>query len=187
MKNKLFKVLVILIFSFSSTGCLVRTYTTTKERVDQDISGNQGCLQGECPSLERKEKSSTREIAVMEIELKSPMKFGFGKGKPKVPKEKTQDKDTDGNLGYLTGTPDESLEKDIVQRGQVEDKLFLEEAGGQQSFTEYKIKNGDTLQKISKKFYGTYSKWMQIYNANKDKIKDPDNISPGEILNIPQE
>lgn len=178
MGKRIFKVTFILILSLSLTGCFVRTYTITKERVDQDISGNRGCLQGDCSYIEKEEvKSSTREIAVMEIEFSSPVKFGFGKGEPKAPpKEKT--KDIEGNLGYLAGGPDESLQEDI---------LPLTEAEKEPSFTEYKVKRGDTLQKISKKFYGTYSKWMKIYNANKDKIKSPNDISRGQILNIPEE
>jgi nucleoid-associated protein YgaU len=41
---------------------------------------------------------------------------------------------------------------------------------------EYVIQDGDTLQKISMKFYGTHGKWMNIYDANKDVLKDPNRI-----------
>ncbi|MCX7662077.1 MAG: LysM peptidoglycan-binding domain-containing protein, partial [Candidatus Omnitrophica bacterium] len=46
---------------------------------------------------------------------------------------------------------------------------------------------GDTLQKISLKFYGTTKKWKRIFNANKDIIKSPDKIYPGQVINIPLE
>lgn len=39
------------------------------------------------------------------------------------------------------------------------------------SATSYTIKKGDTLWKISRKFYGKGSKWRTIYNANKDIIE----------------
>ena len=44
---------------------------------------------------------------------------------------------------------------------------------------------GDTLSKISKQFYGNANDYMKIFNANKDKLKDPDKIQPGQQLNIP--
>jgi nucleoid-associated protein YgaU len=51
------------------------------------------------------------------------------------------------------------------------------------SLQEYKVVKGDSLSKIGKK-YGV--KWKEIYEANKDQIKDPDYIEPGWKLKIPQ-
>ena len=48
---------------------------------------------------------------------------------------------------------------------------------------EYVVASGDNLSKIGKKFN---LKWKDIYEANKDKIKDPDHIEPGWKLKIPQ-
>jgi len=48
---------------------------------------------------------------------------------------------------------------------------------------EYVVASGDNLSKIGKKFN---VKWKDIYEANKDKIKDPDHIEPGWRLKIPQ-
>ena len=48
---------------------------------------------------------------------------------------------------------------------------------------EYEVVKGDSLSKIGKKF-GV--KWRDIYEVNKDKIKDPDHIEPGWKLKIPQ-
>lgn len=48
---------------------------------------------------------------------------------------------------------------------------------------EYTVVKGDNLSKIGKK-YGV--KWKDIYEANKDKVKDPDHIEPGWKLKIPQ-
>ena len=53
---------------------------------------------------------------------------------------------------------------------------------GAQSYT---VKSGDSLSKIAKHFYGDASKWHQIYEANKDKIKNPDLIHPGQEFTIP--
>ena len=49
----------------------------------------------------------------------------------------------------------------------------------------YTVKAGDTLSAISKQFYGNGNDYMKIFNANKDKLKDPDKIQPGQTLNIP--
>jgi len=50
----------------------------------------------------------------------------------------------------------------------------------------YKIAQGDTLQGISTKFYSTTTKWRRIYEANKDKISDPDRLSVGTEITIPE-
>ena len=49
----------------------------------------------------------------------------------------------------------------------------------------YTVKSGDSLSKIAKHVYGDAGKWHQIYEANKDKIKNPDLIHPGEVLTLP--
>jgi len=51
--------------------------------------------------------------------------------------------------------------------------------------TTYTVKSGDSLSKIAKHVYGDADKWHAIYEANKDKIKNPDLIYPGEVLTLP--
>lgn len=48
---------------------------------------------------------------------------------------------------------------------------------------EYEVKSGDSLSKIAKNYPGLT--WQQIYEANKDQIKNPDIIHPGQKLKIP--
>lgn len=48
---------------------------------------------------------------------------------------------------------------------------------------EYEIQAGDSLSKIAEKYPGLT--WQKIYEANKDKIKDPDMIQPGWKIRIP--
>ena len=50
----------------------------------------------------------------------------------------------------------------------------------------YTVQAGDSLSKISKQFYGDANKYMKIFEANKDKLADPDKIKPGQELVIPQ-
>jgi nucleoid-associated protein YgaU len=49
----------------------------------------------------------------------------------------------------------------------------------------YTVQPGDSLSKISKQFYGDANKYMNIFNANKDKLSDPDKIKVGTELVIP--
>lgn len=49
----------------------------------------------------------------------------------------------------------------------------------------YTVVKGDSLWKIAKKFYGNGSKYIVIYDANKNKIKHPDLIYPGQVFTIP--
>jgi LysM repeat protein len=49
----------------------------------------------------------------------------------------------------------------------------------------YVVKPGDTLSGIAKKVYGKAGRWPEIYEANKDRIKDPNLIRPGWELRIP--
>ena len=49
----------------------------------------------------------------------------------------------------------------------------------------YTVQKGDTLSKISKQFYGDANKYKKIFDANKDQLKDPDKIQPGQVLRIP--
>lgn len=51
----------------------------------------------------------------------------------------------------------------------------------------YTVVSGDSLSKIAEREYGEASKWRQIYEANRDTIKNPDLIYPGQVLTIPEE
>ena len=55
-------------------------------------------------------------------------------------------------------------------------------AGGTRTYT---VKAGDTLSKISKEFYGDPSRYQKIFEANRDKLENPDKIRAGQELTIP--
>jgi len=46
------------------------------------------------------------------------------------------------------------------------------------------VQPGDTLWAIAKKYYGNGAQYTKIYNANRDKIKNPNLIYPGQKLVI---
>jgi len=49
----------------------------------------------------------------------------------------------------------------------------------------YTVQAGDSLSKISKQFYGDATKCMKIFEANKDKLTDPNKVNVGTELLIP--
>ena len=57
--------------------------------------------------------------------------------------------------------------------------------GGSSAVRTYTVQPGDSLSKISKQFYGDANKYMNIFEANKDKMSDPDKVKVGTELRIP--
>jgi len=157
------------------SGCVVRTYPVTRDRIDQDLTtGNRGYIQGQVPQGAEKERKSTRNIQIVEVELRSPLKFEkTPKTTPQevTPKEITESQMQAGNRGYISQA--------------AAPEILGSQSGA--SFEKYTVQKGDTLQKISKKFYGTTKGWLKIYNANKDTLSGPNKVYPRQVLNIPQE
>lgn len=176
-KYKLFSVL-ILISVFAASGCTVRTYSVTKDRLDQDLSGgNRGYLKGESSQGDSAQRKSTRTVQMVEMEIGSPIKFEKApkqKQAGEAKEEEAQDTALWGNRGYIN-----EGDASMVSQG-------AESIPGA-NFEKYTVGKGDTLQKISGKFYGTTKKWNKIYDANKDTLRGPDKIYPGQVLNIPTE
>ncbi|MCU0651756.1 MAG: LysM peptidoglycan-binding domain-containing protein [Candidatus Omnitrophica bacterium] len=155
---------------FLLSGCVVRTYEATKDRVDQNLSGNRGYLKGAVPATQEPvAKKTTRTTRVVEIEIHPPIRF---EKSPKLKidespllKEKSTDQGVTGNQGYITRSVNPEIAEPIMEK--------------------YTVQKNDTLQKISKKYYGTTKKWHRIYEANKDIMKGPNKIYPGQVIDIP--
>ncbi len=49
----------------------------------------------------------------------------------------------------------------------------------------YKVVKGDSLYKIAKAKLGNGNRWKEIYELNKDKIKNPNAIQVGMVLKLP--
>ncbi len=49
----------------------------------------------------------------------------------------------------------------------------------------HKVESGDTLGKIAKEYLGEAGKYMEVFNANKDQLSNPDLIKVGQELKIP--
>jgi nucleoid-associated protein YgaU len=50
----------------------------------------------------------------------------------------------------------------------------------------YTVAAGDSLSKIAKQFYGNANSYMKIFEANKDKLSDPNTVKVGQQLVIPE-
>ncbi len=98
--------------------------------------------------------------------------------------------DEDGNVS-VTGeaVSQEMKEKIILAVGNVEgvggvtDEASSRVGGRESQF--HTVVSGDSLSAISKKYYGTWKLYPEIFEANKPMLSDPDKIYPGQVLRIP--
>jgi nucleoid-associated protein YgaU len=161
--ERLFSVIIVLLtVIFILSGCAVKTYQVTKDRVDQDTyAGNRGYLKGEAEA-QSPDRKTTRTIRVVEIDLGGP------KQKP------TQ-----------TKISETTKQEEVIEPAYEEETLESTGTTATQTTEKYLVQKNDTLQKISQKFYGTTKNWYKIYQANQDTLKAPDKLYPGQTINIP--
>ncbi len=50
----------------------------------------------------------------------------------------------------------------------------------------YVLREGESLSRVAKAFYGDAGRWRDLVEANKDKIPDPDMVKAGTIIVIPE-
>jgi len=168
MQNKVFLRIIAMvgILSFGA-GCAVRTYTITKEKVDQNLSdGNRGYMQGTPPPVDPN-RSTTREISVVEVEI----------GKTNVSKKKT-------SVKKVPAATNNAIEENKIEPAQT-----TETALSEPKTTTYIVQKNDTLEKIAARpeIYGDSKKWYKIFKANESTLKSPNRIYPGETIKIPRD
>lgn len=175
MLNRLFARIAIVVVACFLASCTMRTYVQDRGRVDQEMTGNAGCIQGACPQVDRGDVKQTRRTYVLEV-VTNPKKI-----------------DAASEAGTSSVSQEVYTDQNFTTRSAVTPRaITLPDASGpvaaekEVTFTEYKIKDGDTLQKISKEFYGTYGRWNDIYQVNKDVLTNPDRIKPGKVIRVPQ-
>ncbi|KAJ02648.1 peptidoglycan-binding protein LysM [Sulfitobacter mediterraneus] len=81
----------------------------------------------------------------------------------------------------------EMKEKVILAVGNVEGVAAVEDdvSGGDADPVFHTVEKGDTLWAVSEKALGKGSRYMEIFEANKPMLSDPDKIYPGQVLRIP--
>lgn len=192
MGKKLFFVCTIVISLSIINGCTymekdttVRHYLQDKKRVDLGMHGNAGYLMGAPDNLEKPAKD-TRKIYVVEFTKDNnsldDIEFG-GEGVVKKTVMIDDDNAQATEARIVDSRPKVNMPtfEDPKNAWGMEDDEMNEAV----EFIEYKVEKNDTLQKISKKFYDSYSKWPKIYDVNREVIKDPNFVKPGIIIKIP--
>jgi nucleoid-associated protein YgaU len=193
MLNKNLALIVLVVFA-AGCGLETKTYVITKDRVGLDQgNGNGGCVMGKCPPPPAP-KETTRKVYVLEIT------------KPVPESEVQKIEETAVNAIVDTSTPTNATvpaasapaAPDNAQPAAAPQPVIpvigdepaaasapADQNGGSLQAQTYTVQKDDTLQKISKKIFGTYAKWYKIYQANKDKISNPNIVKPGTVLTIP--
>jgi nucleoid-associated protein YgaU len=98
----------------------------------------------------------------------------------------------DGKM-YVSGTTPYQLEKDLVwdeiktHSGWEADFNLDLQVKNSDVYGYWTVKSGESLSKIAKKVYDDGNKYMKIFEANKDVLKDPNAIKPGQKLKIPNQ
>lgn len=161
----------------------MQSYIKNEKRVDQEIEGALGNW-ANSPDAVNTATKETRKVFVLEItkdpkELdeglfqREPYKPSSRVEEPPAPRQKVQQKPSRPKIEIP------SL-----------DEVYVDTPASQSSSKatiEYVVTKDDTLQKISKKFYNSFSKWPKIYEANKSVLKNPDVLVPGTKIQIPME
>ncbi len=95
----------------------------------------------------------------------------------------------EGDKIILSGEGDDAAkEKAALIAGNIKGIKSVEFEGITEDSEEsyYEIKAGDTLSKISKEVYGDANLYNKIFEENKEVIKDPNLIYPGQKIRIPK-
>jgi nucleoid-associated protein YgaU len=78
------------------------------------------------------------------------------------------------------------MERDRMREKREQKRALRKEAEEEaEEARTYVVQSGDSLSKIAKELLGDAGRWPEIFEANKDKIKDPNLIYPGQELDIP--
>jgi nucleoid-associated protein YgaU len=93
---------------------------------------------------------------------------------------------------HLSGKADsaEAMEKAVLMAGNVQGVTEVKVDGMEAPAPEpeveyYTIASGDSLSKIAKHYYGNAMDYPKLFEANREVIKDPDLIYPGQKIRIP--
>ncbi len=173
----------------AAAGCArITTHVVEKPRVDQELqgNGNRGFLTGSAP--QPTERKTTRQIIQTDVELPTSSEMN--------PWKKQQKTAAVSPVPVPPAVPQFPVLKELSpsrwQEPEQEPFVPTERSVPKPihqdltpSSKTYTVKSGDTLDKIAAKIYGDANQWRRIFEANKDKLKTPNKIYPGQKLVIP--
>jgi nucleoid-associated protein YgaU len=199
MVNKNAALVALVIFA-AGCGLETRTYVMTKDRVGLDQnSGNGGCVMGKCPPAPAP-KETTRKVYVLELTRPVPESevrkieetaVNVITSPPAASPAPSNAAPAETASAAASAAPSQPVVPVVGELpgtaapAAAEANAPAQVSPASAEATSYTVQKDDTLQKISKKVYGTYAKWYKIYKANKDKISNPNVLKPGTVLNIP--
>ena len=196
MPKSTINILALLIISLICAGCTVtkdvkvNSYIEDRPRVDQELSGNSGYLAG--TGSKQQPGKPTRKVFVVEVNKEGDPNAIL---EAKTSADALQQEDDASASTVKSSTaemkdnqyPNINLPTFREEIPQTVEDIKTKATNEQTGYIDYVVEKDDTLQKLSKKFYNSYSKWPKIYEVNKAVIKNPDFIKPGITLRIPTE
>lgn len=205
MRNTTAKGLIIMTGLLTLSACSslapdmqVRAYKQDKQRLDQMVEGTVGNWQN-APQAVSQQTKQTRKVYFVEFS-KEPITApnldyliagddasGEVAAVP-VKNENNNFANTDRKPSARPSAVSLRQPRLDIPEFEDEEEIYSEKSFETKlTYKNYKVEKNDTLQKISKKFFNSYSKWRQIYDANKDVITNPDVLQPGMSIKIPIE
>lgn len=136
-------------------------------------------------------KGTGKKVFGSEAEASEKIKAEIEKDNPGI---KDLNVTYDKGVVSLSGTAasPEAMEKAVLMAGNVHgvsevkaDQLTAPPQTVEVDF--YIIQAGDNLSAIAKRVYGNASAYPRIFEANREVIKDPDLIFPGQKIRIPKD
>ena len=89
------------------------------------------------------------------------------------------------NPAYNDITADITIDSSLPKPSSSSAAAAAAAAGAGPAQQRYTVQPGDSLSKIAKQFYGNANDYMKIFEANKDKLSDPNKVQVGQELVIP--
>ena len=86
---------------------------------------------------------------------------------------------------YKDLTCDLTVDSSLPNPMQQQTQAAAAGTNGGASARTYKVQPGDSLSKIAKEFYGNANEYSKIFEANRNKLSDPNKIQVGQELVIP--
>jgi nucleoid-associated protein YgaU len=184
MKNFVFLMAGIVAISLAANGCVSISKYTPQAR----------------PGMEDEKPVSQGKIGKAEPKIKVDVELLERPDLSRFSAPKTPDTEVKGNRGVFEGgvlmmrQDFKAQDVPVQQKPKVWWSTMPEEQPSAQvepqaevpqtKIIKYKVKKGQTLADVSQDVFGTTKKWKKIYEANKDKIKDPNKIYAGQVLEI---
>ncbi len=179
----------VLVLSLGITGCArITARVVEKPRVDQELQqGNRGYLVGKPPAAAPRRE--TRQVIQADIEMATLKEMDpFPNRKASAPlAAPASSASAPVSIPVEPAAPSDT---DLTE-GSIPQEAVSSTAPSETSVTQepapatYTVKSGDTLEKIAAKVYGDSSQWHRIYEANRDTLKSPNRLYPGQRLVIP--